>query len=94
MRKIIGGAAIHPTTGAECYFVSIKNENDTYENLFHERFDRKKSYGVDFVIETATAKLAEKSAPALTEQEIEWLRTVDTLDLQTEILAAAPTGDE
>ena len=94
MRKIIGGVAIHPTNGTEWYFVSVKNEDNTYENLLHEKFDRKKPYGIDFVIETAAAKLAEKSAPVLTEQEIEWLRTVDTLDLQTEILAAAPTGDQ
>jgi hypothetical protein len=94
MRKLIGGVAMHPTEAAEWYFISIKNENDTYENLFYDRFNRKKSYGVDFVIETAAIKLAEQSAAALTEQEIEWLRTVDAVDLQTEILAAAPTGEE
>jgi hypothetical protein len=91
MRKIIGGVAMHPTEGAEWYFVSVKNEDDTYENLLYEKFDRKKPYGVDFIIETANAGLT----TGLTPQEIEWIQTADVVEFQAEILAAAPSvGDE
>ena len=84
MRKIIGGVTMSPTENSEWYFVCVKNDDNTYENLLYEKFDRKKPYGVDFIIETANAKLSAK----LTPQEIEWLRTVDVLEFQQEILAA------
>jgi hypothetical protein len=90
MRKIIGGVAMHPTEGAEWYFVSVKNEDDTYENLLYEKFDRKKPYGVDFIIETANSELTAE----LTPQEIEWIQTADVVEFQREILAAAPTVGE
>jgi hypothetical protein len=91
MRKIIGGVAMHPTESVEWYFVSVKNEDNTYENLLYEKFDRKKPYGVDFIIETSNNELAAE----LTPQEIEWLRTVDVLEFQEEIQAAAASvGNE
>ena len=91
MRKIIGGVAMHPTESAEWYFVSVKNEDDTYENLLYEKFDRKKPYGVNFIIETANARLT----TGLTPQEIEWIQTADVVEFQAEILAAAPSvGNE
>lgn len=91
MRKIIGGVAAHPTENTEWYFVSVKHPDNTYENLLYEKFDRKKPYGKDFIVEVADIKLTNK----LTDQEIDWLRAVDPLELQKEILAAAPTlGDK
>jgi hypothetical protein len=91
MRKIIGGVAMHPTEMVEWYFVSVKNEDNTYENLLYEKFDRKKPYGVDFIIETANTELT----AGLTPQEIEWLRTVDVLEFQQEIQdAATSVGNE
>jgi hypothetical protein len=94
MRKIIGGVGVNTIDQSEWYFISVKNEDNTYENLLYEKFDRKKSYGVEFVIETANRILLEKSAASLTDEETSWLRNVDANTLQTEILSAAPNGDE
>ena len=91
MRKIIGGVVMHQSDSVEWYFVSVKNEDNTYENLLYEKFDRKKPYGVDFIIETSNKELATE----LTLQEIEWLQTVDALEFQQEIQAAAASvGNE
>jgi hypothetical protein len=84
MRKIFGGVTVHPDQTAEWYTVSIKNEDGTIQEIYDERFDRKKSYGIDFVIETADRELSQK----LTEEEITWFRNADTEELQTLILAA------
>ena len=94
MRKIIGGVSFDQTSQSEWYFISIKNEDNTYENLSYEKFDRKKAYGLEYVIERANEIFLERIELPLTEEETNWLRTLSPIDLQTEILAAAPTGDE
>lgn len=94
MRKLIGGVGLNSEDQTEWYFISIKHEDNTYENLLHEKFDRKKSYGVNFVTETAAKILLDKAAPPLTEAEIEWLQNIDSTALQTEILSANPNGAE
>ena len=85
MRKVFGGVTVHTELAAEWYTVSIKNEDDSIQTLHDEPFNRKKAYGVDYVIETANSVL---DTP-LTEEEIAWLRDVDPVELQTEILNAA-----
>jgi len=85
MRKVFGGVTMHLEQTTEWYTVSIKNEDNSIIKLFDERFDRKKSYGIDFVIDTANSVLEEK----LTQAEITWLRNVDPVELQTEILNAS-----
>jgi hypothetical protein len=85
MRKVFGGVTVHSEQTAEWYTVSIKKEDNSVIKLFDERFDRKKSYGIDFVIDTANSVLEEK----LTPDEITWLRNVDPVELQTEILNAS-----
>jgi hypothetical protein len=94
MRKIIGGVSFNQASQSEWYFISIKNENDTYENLLYERFDRKKSYGLEYVIEKANQIFLERIELPLSEEEVNWFTTLDPIQLQTEILAAAPTGEE
>ena len=61
----------------------IVYEDDTVQNLLTENFNRKKSYGIDFVITTANQLLEQQ----LTEEEITWLRNTDTVELQNEILS-------
>ena len=87
MRKVFGGVTVHPELSAEWYTVSIKNEDGTFQSLFDERFDRKKAYGIDFVVEKANSVLEQP----LTEDEINWLRNVDPIELQQEILNSANT---
>ena len=87
MRKVFGGVTVHPELSAEWYTVSIKNEDGTLQSLFDERFDRKKAYGIDFVVEKANSVLEQP----LTEDEINWLRNVDPIELQQEILNSANT---
>jgi hypothetical protein len=89
MRKVFGGVTLHPDQLVEWYNVSIKNEDESVENLLSERFDRKKSYGLDFVISTANSVLEQ----SLTEEEISWLQNVDPLELQTLILAQDVNGN-
>lgn len=84
MRKVFGGVTVHPELAAEWYTVSIKNEDDSVQTLHDEPFDRKKVYGINYVVETANSLL---DTP-LTEEEITWLREVDPVELQTEILNA------
>lgn len=88
MRKLVAGVTMHPEQNVEWYTVNLKNQDDTYTTLLSEKFDRKKSYGVDFAIETAQQVLAEQALSALTTEEIVWIRTVNATEYQTEINAA------
>lgn len=83
MRKVFGGVVVDNATIKEVYFVAVLNQDGTIEKLFEEDFDRKKTYGHDFIIETANVNLAEK----LTADEIDWLRTVDAVEFQDLILS-------
>ena len=83
MRKVFGGVIMHPEELQEKYTIYVKNEDDTVQNLLTENFNRKKSYGIDFVITTANQLLEQQ----LTEEEITWLRNTDTVELQNEILS-------
>jgi hypothetical protein len=82
MRKVFGGVTMHQEGLLEKYTVSVKNEDGTVQILLQEQFNRKKVYGVDFVIKTANELLEQK----LTQEEIDWLQNVDPVELQTEIL--------
>ena len=94
MRKVFGGVVMHPEQLVEWYTVTLKNDDNTYETLFDEKFDRKKSYGTEYVIEKANQIFLERIELPLSEEEVNWFKTLDPLELQTEILAAAPTGDQ
>ena len=94
MRKVFGGVTMHPEQLVEWYAVTLKNDDNSYETLFDEKFDRKKSYGVEFVIEKANQIFLERIELPLTGEEVNWFKTLDPIELQTEILAAAPTGEE
>jgi len=94
MRKVFGGVTMHPEQLVEWYAVTLKNDDNSYETLFDEKFDRKKSYGVEFVIEKANEIFLERIELPLTGEEVSWFKTLDPIELQTEILAAAPTGEE
>ena len=94
MRRVFGGVTIHPEQLVEWYTVTLKNDDNTYETLFDEKFDRKKPYGTDYVIEKANQIFLERIELPLNEDEVDWFRTLSTDDLQTEISAAALTGDE
>lgn len=94
MRKIIGGVSFNKDSHTDWYFISIKNDDNTYENLFSEKFDRKKPYGPDYVIEKANEIFLERIELPLSEEEVNWFKSLDTIELQTEILAAALTGEE
>jgi hypothetical protein len=94
MRKVFGGVTMHPEQLVEWYAVTLKNDDNSYETLFDEKFDRKKSYGVEFVIEKANQIFLERIELPLTGEEVSWFKTLDPIELQTEILAAAPTGEE
>jgi fumarylacetoacetate (FAA) hydrolase family protein len=88
MRKLIAGVTMHLEQNVEWYTINLKNQDGTYTTLLSERFDRKKSYGVDFAISVAERILSEQSMSDLTDEEINWIRTVDAADYQIEILAA------
>jgi hypothetical protein len=94
MRKVFGGVVMHPEQLVEWYAVTLKNDDNTYETLFDEKFDRKKSYGPDYVIEKANEIFLERIELPLTEEEVSWFTSLDPIELQTEILAAAATGAE
>jgi hypothetical protein len=94
MRKIIGGVSLNKDSQSEWYCISIKNDDNTYETLFDEKFDRKKSYGPDYVIEKANQIFLERIELPLTEEEVNWFTSLDPIELQTEILAAAASGAE
>ena len=94
MRKVFGGVTMHPEQLVEWYAVTLKNEDNTYETLFDEKFDRKKSYGPDYVIEKANEIFLARIELPLSEEEVSWFTSLDPIELQTEILAAAPTGEE
>jgi hypothetical protein len=94
MRKIIGGVSLNKDSQSEWYCISIKNDDNTYETLFDEKFDRKKSYGPDYVIEKANQIFLERIELPLTEEEVSWFTSLDPIELQTEILAAAALGAE
>jgi hypothetical protein len=94
MRKVFGGVIMHPEQQVEWYAVTLKNDDNTYETLFDEKFDRKKSYGTEYVLEKANQIFLERIELPLSEEEVNWFKNLDPLELQTEILAAAPTGDE
>ena len=94
MRKVFGGVVMHPEQLVEWYKVTLKNDDNTYETLFDEKFDRKKSYGTEYVIEKANQIFLERIELPLSEEEVNWFKNLDPLELQTEILAAAPTGDQ
>ena len=83
MRKIFGGVTFTLNDTTEQYVVAVKNSDDSLVKLFSERFDRKKAYGVDFVIETA----ADLLDTPLTEEEIAWYRSADHTELQELILS-------
>ena len=88
MRKLIAGVTIHPEQNVEWYIINLKNQDGTYTTLLSERFDRKKSYGVDFAINVAARVLSEQSMSDLTDEEISWIRAADVVDYQNEIQAA------
>ena len=94
MRKVFGGVIMNPEQLVEWYTVTLKNDDNTYETLFDEKFDRKKSYGPDYVIEKANQIFLERIELPLSEEEVSWFKSLDPIELQTEILAAAPTGAE
>jgi hypothetical protein len=94
MRKVFGGVVMHPEQRVEWYTVTLKNDDNTYETLFDEKFDRKKSYGTEYVIEKANQIFLERIELPLSEEEVSWFKSLDPIQLQTEILAAAPTGEE
>jgi hypothetical protein len=95
MRKVFGGVAMHPEQLVEWYAVTLKNDDNTYETLFNEKFDRKKPYGTEYVIEKANEIFLERIELPLTEEEVSWFKSLNTIELQTEILAAGTiTGDE
>jgi hypothetical protein len=94
MRKVFGGVTMHPEQLVEWYTVTLKNNDNTYETLFNEKFDRKKPYGTDYVIEKANQIFLERIELPLTDEEVNWFKSLDPIELQTEILAAAAIGDE
>jgi hypothetical protein len=89
MRKIFGGVTTHPVEIKEWYFVAVKQEDDTYETLHKEPFDRKKVYGKDFVVAIAKTALPAAGHGELTEQEEAWYQAAENIELQTEIISAA-----
>jgi hypothetical protein len=89
MRKIFGGVTTHPVEIKEWYFVAVKQEDDTYETLHKEPFDRKKVYGKDFVVAIAKTALPAAGHGELTEQEEAWYQAAENTELQTEIISAA-----
>jgi|688.fasta_scaffold298745_1 hypothetical protein len=88
MRKLIAGVTMNPEQNVEWYTVKLKNQDGTYNTLLSEKFDRKKSYGVDFAIETAERVLTDQLIAALTTEEIAWIRTIDAVEYQEEIKTA------
>lgn len=94
MRKIFGGVKAHPTHTTEWYFVTVKQEDGTYETLHEEQFDRKKLYGKDFVVAMAKEQLVASGQSPLTEEEESWYQAADNAELQPEIIAAANQGVE
>ena len=94
MRKVFGGVIMHPEQLVEWYAVTLKNEDNTYETLFNEKFDRKKPYGPGYVIEKANEIFLERIELPLTEEEVSWFNSLEPIELQTEILSAASTGEE
>lgn len=94
MRKVFGGVTMHPEQLVEWYRVTLKNNDNTYETLFDEKFDRKKSYGTEYVIEKANQIFLERIELPLSEEEVSWFTTLSPIELQTEILATASTGEE
>lgn len=86
MRKVFGGVVVDSNL-KEIYCVSLVNDDGSMTHLAEETFDRKKPYGVDFVIETAQTALESKGLDQLTEDEISWLRTAGNEELQELILS-------
>jgi len=94
MRKVFGGVVMHPEQLVEWYAVTLKNQDNTYETLFNEKFDRKKSYGPEYVIEKANEIFLERIELPLTDEEVNWFKSLDPMELQTEILAAGATSGD
>ena len=94
MRKVFGGVVMRPEQLVEWYAVILKNDDNTHETLFDEKFDRKKPYGPGYVIEKANQIFLERIELPLTEEEINWFTALNPIELQTEILSAASTGEE